>query len=194
MTEEKLSLYMWAVAPPPDIAWEIDAIRKEFSVTFQCYKALRPPVHLTLYQPFRAPDAMVGRHISALGAWIGAQPAFALVLRDFGFFERLRSPVVFIDVLPSGALQALNSGLSRRTASTFGLEPGRSAFHPHFTIGYRDISPLVFPEVKKAYSKRPFSAAFDVSYICLFRHSGLKWELLHFFDLGPAIPEPGALF
>jgi 2'-5' RNA ligase len=182
MTEEQL--YLWAILPPPDLEGRIEAARQEFAGNFQCFKALRPPVHLTLYQPFKTSDMLAGRHIDQLKAWISTQPGFSLALNGFSFFENARSPVVFIDVLPDTALEELNAGLSHKTVELFGLQGGRTRFHPHFTIGYRDIPPGIFPEIKKAYRNRPFSASFEVSSIYFFRHSGLKWELLHTCELG----------
>src|SRR6478672_10545480 len=46
------SLYLIATVPPKHIEEEIDTFRKQFSVKYKCYAALKPPVHLTLREPF----------------------------------------------------------------------------------------------------------------------------------------------
>ena len=173
-------LHLWAIVPPPDLAQRIDGIRKEFSVNFQCFKGLRPPVHLTLFAPYKAAIADVEAEIDAFRIWISQQPSFALELKNFSFFVHGRSPVVFIDVIANGELAALNAGITRKTQALFDLPgSGKQRFHPHITIGYRDIPKEIFPQIKEAFGQRPFHAKFDVNHVCLFRHNRIKWELKH---------------
>jgi 2'-5' RNA ligase len=183
---------MWAIVPPPDLVRRIDAARKEFSEAFQCYKALKPPVHLTLFMPFKTTDETLQQHIDSFKSWLSCQPAFSISLKNFAFFERLRSPVVFIDVAPNADLKEFNLRLSNRIVQAFGLEMGRTDFHPHFTIGYRDVPPAIFPEIKRLYSRRSFSALIDVNSIVLFRHNGLVWELILECPLGARSTGEGA--
>jgi 2'-5' RNA ligase len=181
MSAVKAPLHLWAIVPPPDLEAEIDRIRKEFSERFQCFKALRPPVHITLYKPFAQAVDNIEAQIDKMRAWISEQPSFVVRLEDFGFFEKRKSPVAFIDVVVSPELVSLNAGITSKTKELFGLEPHVTdqRFHPHFTIGYRDLSPAIFPEAKRVYSNRSLSAVFDVKQVCLFRHNGKNWELQH---------------
>jgi len=194
MTEPCTHIYMWAIVPPADLDRRIDAVRKEFSERFQCYRALKPPVHLTLYMPFKTMDEALNHHINSFKSWLSNQPAFSLCLKNFSFFERAKSPVVFIDVAPNAVLKKFNTRLSSHIVQLFGLEGGRTDFHPHFTIGYRDVSPEIFPEIKKIYSRRSFNATFDVNSVCLFRHNGIKWELIQECPLGARLSEQRELF
>ena len=186
-------LHLWAIVPPADIAQEIDDLRKEFSVNFQCFKALKPPVHLTLYTLFKSTIPDVESRIEPLSRWISRQPAFSLELKNFNFFEYNR--VVFIDVVANPDIKALNAGLSHETKKLLALsESGKPQYHPHFTIGYRDISPEIFPQVKQAYNRRLFHAVFDVEHVCLFRHNRVKWELQYELPLSGEVIEQGTLF
>jgi len=178
MAEPKPAIHMWAVVPPSPIAEEIDALRHEFSAAYNAYKALKPPVHLTLYKPFRAPEMRLMQHINEFEALLSSLPPFTLTLHGFDFFEHQKSPVVFIGVQPNDMLDELNWRLCRQTIALLDLPAGNTRFHPHFTIGYRDVSPRLFPQVKEAYGLRPYDATFDVSSISLFRHNGLSWELI----------------
>jgi 2'-5' RNA ligase len=187
-------LHLWAVVPPPDLEQQIDAIRKEFSANFNAVAALKPPVHITLYKPFSVPVPDVRKHIEKLRRWVGIQPSFHIELKNFGFFEQ-KSPVAFIDVVANAELSDLNTGIASETKKLFGLEDrSRQQFHPHFTIGYKDISPEVFPEVKRAYNRRPFHAGFDVKHLALFRHNGKKWELQHELPLAANEVAQGSLW
>lgn len=177
-------LYLWAVTPPETLTPEIEALRHEFAANFKSVEALKPPVHITLYKPFKVPEPVTSAEAERFRRWISTQPAFTLELDNFGFFENARSPVVYIVVTPNADLKMLNSGLSQLTRKTFNFDNENSnPYHPHITIGYRDILP-VFPEVKQAYSKRIYHASFQVPDICLFKHNGKKWEVQHRFPLG----------
>ena len=193
-TEHKTYLHLWAVVPPPGPEQQIDQIRKEFSEQYGAVAALKPPVHLTLYKPFSVPVAEVKKHLEKLRRLIATHPCFSLELKNFGFFEH-QSPVAFIDVAESPELSTLNDLLCAETIRLFGLQDkGRQLFHPHFTIGYRDIPGQRFPEIKRSYSARTFSAAFEVKQICLFRHNGKIWELQHELPLAISDVAQGALW
>jgi len=188
-------LHLWAIVPPPPIEEQIDAIRKEFAESYGAVAALKPPVHVTLYKPFSVPVPEVKKHIEKLKRWAATQPSFTLELKNFGFFENPRSPVAFIDVIEHPDLESLNTALTEETKQLFELvDKTRQQFHPHFTIGYRDLSPQIFPEVKRAYSQRPFTATFDVKHLSLFRHNGKKWELRHELPLADPEAEQGSLW
>lgn len=177
-------LYLWAVTPPEAATAQIEVLRQEFAVNFKSVEALKPPVHITLYKPFMLPEAMTEAAADRFRRWISTQPAFTLELNNFGFFENARSPVVFIAVMPNADLKTLNSGLSQLTRKTFDFDTeNNNPYHPHITIGYRDILP-VFPEVKQAYSKRIYQASFQVQELYLFKHNGKKWEVQYRFPLG----------
>jgi 2'-5' RNA ligase len=188
-------LHLWAIVPPQPIEAQIDAIRKEFAANFGTLAALKPPVHVTLYKPFSVPAPEVKKHIEKMRRWVAAQPSFRIELKNFGFFENPKSPVAFIDVVDHSDLKALNTGITKETKQLFELiDKTRQQFHPHFTIGYKDVSPEIFPEVKRAYSKRSFAAAFDVNHVSLFRHNGKKWELQYELPLAEQEVAQGSLW
>jgi 2'-5' RNA ligase len=189
------NLYLWAVVPPSALAEQIDGIRKEFSENFQCFRALKPPVHVTLYKPFKLPDADMEYHIARLRHLVSIQTAFTMELKNFSFFENSRTPVLLIDVLPNEHLKALNTAITRETKKLFAIEDlSKDRFHPHFTIGYRDVTPEIFPQVKQAYRSRPFTASFEAAHVTLFRHSGTNWQVKHELPLDTKSKEQGSLW
>ncbi len=177
MSKESEVPWLLALVPPPDVAKRIDDLRHEFSANFSAFKALKPPVHLTLFTVLKLPAADMAYHIDKLRRAIAPLPSFPVALKNFGFFEKSK-PVVFIDVIKSEALKHLNTVVTRETKKLFGLGPvevGQQTFNPHITIGYRDIPPEVFPQVKQAYRNRPFSAGFIANGVNVFRHDGRMW-------------------
>ena len=183
--QEQESLYLWAIVPPADIVQKIDEQRKEFSINFQCFKALKPPVHITLYTVFKETRDVIAEHLHTFKRAIATQACFTVELKNFNFFEHAKSPVIYIDVVPSAELKQLNTIVSKESRAAFGLESIRNnVFRLHVTIGYRDISPTLFPEIKQAYSKRPFSVVFPVNTVVLFCYVGNNWKAEYEFNLG----------
>ena len=77
------------------------------------------------------------------------------------------------------ALKQLHKGFT--TQMTRILQPlvkNNQPYHPHFTIGYRDIPKEVFPEAMKDFLPRKFEAAFNVDSICFWKHNGTSWETI----------------
>jgi len=60
------SLFFIAIIPPSPISADIDQIRKQCSLDYQVYAALKPPVHITLIPPFKLDSALEGKLISDL--------------------------------------------------------------------------------------------------------------------------------
>jgi 2'-5' RNA ligase len=183
-------LYMMTIVPPTDLEQKISQERTEFSEKYYCKAALKPPVHITLANLFKAEDNLEISSIEALEAFCGAQQGFELEVRNYGFFEHRHYPVVFIDVVKNEEIKLLNSELSRLLRHLFSLPAENGVvYHPHFTIGYRDLSPDIFPEVKRIYSERHFDARFTVDSLCLFKHNSVRWEVYKRFPFGVNLPE-----
>ena len=70
-----LSLYMFALMPPPALTQRIEDERRNFAEDYKAIKALKPPVHITLYEPFKdLPE--VEKDIAGLRSWAERQPSF----------------------------------------------------------------------------------------------------------------------
>ena len=55
--------------------------------------------------------------------------------------------------------------------------PGK--FTPHMTVAFRDLTPENFYLAKTAYDKKKISFSFLVQSICLLRHNGQHWDIVH---------------
>ena len=175
-------LYMFAIVPPPDIAQNIDAERRKFSEKYNCFKALKPPVHITLFEPFTL-DEPIDNELNGIDKWATQQAAFEVRLKDYAFFENHVSPVVYLDLVKNQALSKLHTGLVARLTTDVPVEYRPKAYKPHITIGYRDIPVDLFPKIKTDYSKRKFEAEFMVNSIFLWRHDSKNWQVQREFVL-----------
>nr|WP_121269354.1 2'-5' RNA ligase family protein [Pedobacter schmidteae] len=170
------SLFFIAILPPTAISNDIDEIRKQCSLDHKVYKALKPPVHITIIPPFRLEQVLESKLISYLELCRNFQP-FEQKLKDYaGFPPR----VIFINAMKNPGITALHKQIKDRI-KTF-LKESRGSINPHITIAYRDVEPQVYMQIMEEYSKRNFQADFIVNKFALLKHDGKKWNLFKEFE------------
>lgn len=190
------SLYMFSIMPPAAVTEKIEKERKRFAERYNCTKALKPPVHLTLYEPFKSSRDIEQRFLE-LHKWFKFQETFTIDLRNFSFFENATSPVVYIDVAKNTKLPVLRRTFLQKLKTLMPIEEKKRTFKPHFTIGYRDVSPEVFPKIMTEYSKRSFKDTFKLDRVYLWRHNGTNWQVQQEYKLGIdffSVTAQGSLF
>ncbi len=179
-------MYMFAFMPPETKALEINGHRLGFAEDYSFTTALKPPVHITLLDPFfidnDAAPLFEDKMYSML-EWAEQQSNFPIMLKDFGFFDNQQSPVVYINVLKNQKLNELRNSFLTQMRKHHGFIIPRRNYKPHITIGYRDVTPEAFPWIKADYSKRSYQDSFDCSAFYLWKHNGHNWEVIQEFPL-----------
>lgn len=174
---------MFAIMPPHSLALKIDDERKNFAEKYKCVKALKPPVHITLYEPFKR-SSEIEEKISGIQSWAEKQKPFQVDLKNFNFFRHSKSPVVYIDIVKNDSLSMLHESFIEQLKKYMPVEKHNITYTPHFTIGYRDIPPAIFPDIMNEYSKRRFSESFEVKCIYFWKHDGKNWQIQTEFKMG----------
>jgi len=183
-----ISQYMFAIMPPTELAKRINTERQILSERYSCFKALKPPVHITLCNPFWTSDE-VESEILRIQNWADYQKSVQIELKNFNFFPKPKNPVVYIDVMENSYLKELHKSFKKELKKYKHIVQDSKGFTPHFTIGYRDVSPEIFPMVVKEYSKRFFSGSFLCDKIYFWKHNGKYWQILNEFVLKGNIKE-----
>lgn len=177
-------LYFLAILPPPLAGGEIHQVRLECAEKFKVYKALRPPVHITLYKPFHAEEVLEEKIIDLLKAGTSELPSFTQELENFGSF---RKKVVYINALKSQELISLqsrvNSVILGNQLDPKPDEQPNPSFNPHITIAYRDLQAQDFPAVWNEYREREFRLSFPVGEFTLLKHQQGVWNPVFCFKL-----------
>ena len=184
-------LYLLALLPPPPLAEEIHQIRLECSKKFDVYKALRPPVHITLYQPFVVEEVFEKQLFRVLEQSTAGLSSFTQKLENFGCFS---NKVVFINALKTAEL----SNLHKAITSIFGKNnvdksPDKQinkAFSPHITIAYRDVQPDVFTKIWQEYNNQTFKRNYEVDHFSILKHDKVKWSPIKDFSLRSSDDQP----
>jgi 2'-5' RNA ligase len=180
-------LYLLAVLPPKQLSEEINEIRIECSEKFGVKKALKPPVHITLYRPFHMEISFEKQMIRLLHQATSHLQPYDQQLENFGSFNL---DVIYIHALKNQVITDLHQAI----VSVFRKHPvdpqkKSSAFSPHITIAYRDVLPQVFPLIWNEYKDRKFKRKFWADHFTLLRHDGVQWNRVEDFKLmGPEQP------
>ncbi len=167
--------------PPPELSAIIHNERLIFSKNFNTLEALKPPVHITLFPPFKIISSHAKefeRNILNIQDWAEHEIAFNIHLNNYNYFDNRNKPVLFIEVVRNEQLLKLHKGFRKELKKYLVLKEQKSQFKPHITIGYRDISPEVFPAIKAAYSQRGFNASFNCNAFHLWKHNGQHWTIV----------------
>jgi 2'-5' RNA ligase len=175
--------YMFAIMPPTELGMMINEIRQQFAIKYHCKAALKPPVHITVIPPFHTFPEREPEIIKEFSASASGIHPFDIELSGYGIFSR--KGVVFMNVILSGELKGFQAIANQRfTMILPGLnrDTGRP-YHPHITIGYRDIPKELFRQAAEEYLDKSFEESFSCDRFFLWRHDGKAWQVHHEFIL-----------
>lgn len=179
-------LYFIAIVPPREIAERIHEIRKDFAKKYQSEAALKPPVHLTLKEPFLMEpkdELILKRKLNFIASQ--TQP-FHHVLKNF---DRFQEHTIFIKAELHPFLKQLKTHIKKLFKTTFYyLQQDQMPFNPHYTIAYRDIPTGQFQKAFSAFEHKTFFAEFTCNQFVLMKHDGMKWQNLEKYRL-TAMPQ-----
>lgn len=173
------SLFFVAILPPQEISAVIDEIRKQCSIDYQVYSALKPPVHITLIPPFKLNVALENKLVTSL-QYCRNFRSFEQELCDYDGFP---PKVIFIRANKNPGITALHKNITTKIKPYLRESPG--SINPHITIAYRDVGEDVYEKIMHAYGKKRFRANFNVNKFTLLKHDGKKWNLFKEFESKP---------
>lgn len=174
------SLYFIAIVPPAEIQEEIMRFKQQMADKFGSKHALNSPPHVTLRMPFKWKDKKLDKLVNLMNQLNAELQPFSIQLKDFDFFE---PRVVFVDVVPNKKLAKLQKNVVDLCRKVLKLENGNykdQGFHPHITIGFRDLKKRMFYEAKQEFEAMSYGARFSASKIDLLKHDGKKWNAVAF--------------
>lgn len=177
----KKNLYFIAILPEGRVQEEIMALKQEVFEKFGSKSALKSPAHITLHMPFQWRADREEALKETMGRFTFLDFPFEVTLKNFDFFE---PRVVFVDVVENALLISLKKQLTtfvKKELGVFNADYKDQGFHPHITIGFRDLKKSIFPQIKEYYSLRQFNAFFRAERICLLKQNGKSWDEWFYF-------------
>ncbi len=178
-------LYFIAIVPPKEIAEIIMPFKQDMAARFASKAALNSPPHITLHMPFRLKDKKLDYLEKVLADLAADTPDFKIELTHFGCFA---PRVIFVALPENSALAALQEKVLRsmKHLNLFNGNYKDRPFHPHVTIGFRDLKPAFFKLAWEEYKERQLNLDFMASHLSLLRHNGKQWEVCKQFALASA--------
>ena len=173
MTED---LYFIAVLPPLGIQKELTLLKEEIAEKFKSRHALKSPPHITLHMPFKWKDKKLDQLQKTIESLNEALIPFTVALKDFDFFE---PRVVFVAVEQNEKLQALQKVVTkscRQELKLYNANYKGRIFHPHITIGFRDLKKPMFYAAKKEFERQQYAGKFIVDRLWLLKNKEDRWE------------------
>lgn len=178
------ALYFIAILPPVQVSDLLQEIRLECSRKFGVFKALRPPVHITLYPPFHLEESCEGNLIRLVNEGTRSLPSFTMQLENYGSFAR---KVVYVHAIKNHGLENLYQatlGVIARNKIDRQIESRiNQPYNPHITIAYRDVSNAQFTAIWNEYKDRQLQLSFEVERFTLLKHEKQRWIPLNDFEL-----------
>ncbi len=176
---ENTSLYFIAILPPEPLLSLINEIKQDIASRFHTAKALRVMPHITIKSPFPFPAS----HEEHLLYWFESleftSGPFDLQLKGFDAFKRPKTPVLYIKPGLSKALETVQTELMGqlvKAPSSILVSQNEYDFHPHITIGYRDLSYSAFKKAWAEFQFKIFEHSFTVYSLHLLKHVDKKWH------------------
>ena len=178
MRRDSLKLYFVAIVPEEPVYSEGLAFKTEIRDRFNSSAALRSPPHITLHMPFQWQEAKEELLVNSLDKLVILHKPFQVALEDFGAFI---PRVIYIHVVESESLNMLQKEVSRNASINWHIypKPDSRPFMPHMTIAFRDLKKPKFFEAWQEFERRKYSAEFTVKDLCLLKHNGKTWDVLH---------------
>lgn len=172
------SLYFIAIIPPEEIQEQITELKQEMAVKYGSAHALKSPPHITLHMPFKWKDTKLPLLYQTIQNFNDNIIPFQVELSGFDFFE---PRVVFVAVKENDELNQLQRKVMEDCRKVLKLTNANykdRAFHPHVTIGFRDLKKKQFYEARKEFESRDFKKFFHVDKLQLLKHNGANWQVL----------------
>ena len=178
-----LQRFFIALVPPEELQAVVQGIKGHFAEHYGSHKAFNSPPHITLQPPFDWPNDDVDELTDGIRRFAANRERVAIALRNFGAFP---PRVIYVDVLQTQALMALQQAISALMDSHYGVTDRRYPhFCPHMTVAFRDLTKSAFNQAWPKFQAKSFTADFTACRITLLRHNA-QWQIYQHYPLGPA--------
>ena len=167
-------IYFFAILPPKNISDEIREIQLYVEKKYHTHEALRRPVHITVIPPFETPPIHERKLVEFTHRFCERISPFEVKLDSYGEFRR---NVLHIRIERSNEIVDLQRSLSHdlSRAVTRGSSSG-TAFTPHITVGYKDITRPMFDEAWREFGEQIFRRSFILDTIHFMRWNYGGWN------------------
>ncbi|MES2774227.1 MAG: 2'-5' RNA ligase family protein [Bacteroidota bacterium] len=174
---EGFALYYIAALCPGDVNEQVSRFKLYMQEKYGSRAAQKSPAHLTIVPPFKAEEDMEKLLKDFVEAYnVGLVP-FEVQLKNFDHFE---GRVLFVDVVPNEALNAMEQDVNTQFTSEFPsiIFRTKPEFHPHVTIATRDIPEHKFNEIWQYFQQQQLDAVYPCKELTVMKLDRGVWQQL----------------
>jgi 2'-5' RNA ligase len=168
--------YFIAIVPPEPLQSELMEWKNKMAMNYNSRGALRSPAHITLHMPFEMEGQKEKRFLSSAKEFIVNSTPFIIQLKGFGGFE---PRVIFIDVEQNEKLIEIRDKTVEWMKTAFHIfnqSDDKRGFHPHITIGFRDLKKVSYYKALDEVQKFRMEKEFFCENIEVLKFAQNKWE------------------
>lgn len=168
-------MYFIAVVLKGVLGEKITGLKEFMAENYSSRRALNSPPHITLVPPFNLEVALEQELINSIRELIVGMDEFEITLNGFGAFS---PKVIFVKPEANESLTRLARKLSISLADKYNtVKRDERPFHPHITIGFRDLTAPNFHKAWKELQDMPIKGCLLCSSVCLLKHNGKTWDI-----------------
>lgn len=179
--KDNLQLYFVALVPDEPLRSKLTELKEWMYKEYGTKAALRSPPHITLHMPFKWKPEKENLLEESLSALANELTSFEVKLLNFSCFK---PRVIYVGVEENSELDKVKKKVMDVSRKVWKLDLPRDmrGFHPHITIGFRDLKKPEFFKAWDAVKDKPFESIFSVHTITLLKHNGKSWDEFKQFD------------
>ena len=169
-----MNRYFIAIIPEDPLFGELETMKTKASQLVQTKAAFRSPAHITLHLPFLFNSKDESIIEESISSQLLNQDPFFIQCNNFNHFG---DKVIFVDVLTNESLNDLQKKviLAMKKLQIFNQLESGFAFHPHFTIAFRDLNKEKFKILWDYFSSKKINDKFLVNQVHLLKFLNNKW-------------------
>jgi 2'-5' RNA ligase len=182
--------------PPPEVAEAVEALRAPLCRMADSRAALAYPPHVTLRTGVRVPPASLDAFLAEFGRVVSGLAPFPVRTEGIDFLtygdEGREKYLVACRIAPTEPLRRLNR---RLLAYRKWRKSDRTAFHPHMTLVFDDLSREDWLRLRTHIEAHPetYARTFDwtVDHVGLYERRGERWQPRAVLPLAAPAPVDG---
>lgn len=172
--ENTTGRYFIALVIEGDSGDLITELKMEMAQKFKSRRALNSPPHITLIPPFfMTNQGLSSDLIPDLKEFAGKYEKFEVEMSAFGSFA---PRVIYVKPAESSYLNEQQKQLENFLVEKYSeIENSKRSFHPHITIGFRDLTKDRFYEAWEYFSQKSIRTSCVIEKITVLKHNGERW-------------------
>lgn len=168
------NLYFIAIVPEEPLQSKLMELKEWVYKETGSKGALRSPAHITLHMPFKWGIEKEKFLVNSLEKLVASFSIFEITLFNYNCFK---PRVIYVDIEKNELLTSLRNEVNILSRKFWKLDLPKDlrGFHPHITIGFRDLKKPQFYKIWEQVEEKQYKEIFRATSISLLKHNGKRW-------------------